>query len=524
MRLARAPFVDGPLEAIDHPWYELALREAWTDLSPLLVVAFIAALAVRRRVAPEDRRPMRGTAMLLGLHLVSLPLLGALAGYDLDAYRNVRLVSISFATMAGINIALALVFDGFLRWLELETPRILVDLIAAGAYVVACIAILSTRGVNLSGLIATSAVLTAVIGFSLQDTLGNLMGGLALQMDKSVQPGEWIELGDKSGRITEMRWRQTSIETRNWETIVIPNSVLAKSQITVLGRRQLAPVQLRRQLTFRVDFRYPPSRVTAVLSQAIGAAPIKGVAGLPRPDCVLSETAESYNIYTVRYWLTDFDRLEAVDSVVRTRIYFALRRADIPLSIPAQALFVTSETRERAERKAATRMEEKRMALRAVELFETLDEADIDELAGSLRYAPFSAGETLTRQGEDGSELFLVTSGKVGIRVSVDGADHEVATLEAGSFFGERSLMTGAPRSATTVALTDVVCYTLSKDALGAIIERRPELAETIAETLARREHELDEVRHQADDDLRSRAIQKEKSKLLGKIRGFFGI
>lgn len=514
----------GPLDAASATWLELALREAWIDLTPLLVIAFVAAVAVRRTVAPEDRRPMHGTAVLLGLHVSSLPLLGALAGYDLEAYRNVRLVSIALASLAGINIALALVFDGFLRWLRVETPRILSDLIAAGAYLIACFALLSTRGVNLSGLIATSAVLTAVIGFSLQDTLGNLMGGLALQMDKSIQPGEWIEFGDKTGRITEMRWRQTSIETRDWETIVIPNSLLAKSQITVLGRRQLAPVQLRRKLTFHVDFRYPPSRVTELLGRAISAAPIAGVAAAPQPDCILAETADSYNVYEARYWLTDFARLELIDSVVRTRTYFALKRAGIPLSIPAQAVFVTSETRERADHKAATRLEEQRMALRAVDLFDALDEEDIDELAGSLRFAPFAPGETLTREGEAGSELFLVTSGKVGIRVQVDGAEHEVATLEAGSFFGERSLVTGEPRSATTVALTDVVCYLLAKQALAAILERRPELAESVAETLARRELELDEVRRDADEYASKHLIQKEKSKILGKIRGFFGL
>src|SRR5205085_100624 len=82
-----------------------------------------------------------------------------------------------------------------------------------------------------------SAVLTAVIGFSLQDTLGNVMGGMAVQLDRSLAVGDWVRVGDVEGRVTQIRWRHTALETRNWDTVLIPNSLLARSQVTVLGRR-----------------------------------------------------------------------------------------------------------------------------------------------------------------------------------------------------------------------------------------------------------------------------------------------
>jgi small-conductance mechanosensitive channel len=507
-------------------WLHATVGEAWACFTPFLVVAFLVALVIARRAARagDTRLNLRGTAILLGLHVLSLPVLGLLASLGAGAYVDVRLVSITLATISGINIALALIFNGVLLYLHFETPRILSDVIAGAAYVAAAIVLLSTRGVNMSGLIATSAVLTAVIGFSLQDTLGNLMAGLALQMDKSIHPGEWITFREWSGRIVEMRWRQTSIETRDWETVVIPNSMLVKNEIVVLGRREMEPVQLRRNIRFNVDFRFKPPVVIDTCVAALGEAPMTGVAREPAPDCVLSKMEDSYNQYTVRYFLTDFGRLDVIDSLVRTRIFYALERAGIPLTIPAQAVFLTPDTDDRRARKAERRVSDRKTALHECDLFCHLGDDELAELAEAMHYAPFAPGEILTRQGDPGHELFLIAHGKVAVRVSVAGREHEVTTLEAGAFFGERSLMTGEPRSATAVALTEVLSYRLDKEALERVLKRRPEIAEELAEVLARRQQALASVRKGADGTGPQRALDQDKGKLLGKIRGFFGL
>lgn len=124
----------------------------------------------------------------------------------------------------------------------------------------AALTLLGRHGVDLSEIIATSAVVTAVIGFSLQDTLGNIMGGMALQLEQSIGVGDWVRVGEVEGIVREIRWRQTSIETRSWETVVVPNSALMKSQVTVLGRRQGQPRLHRISVEFNVDFRHPRRR------------------------------------------------------------------------------------------------------------------------------------------------------------------------------------------------------------------------------------------------------------------------
>src|SRR5262249_5033754 len=158
-----------------------------------------------------------------------------------------------------------------------------------------------------------------------------------------------VKVGDVRGRVAEIRWRYTAIETRNWETVIVPNGVLMKGQVVVEGRRSGQPVQLRRWLYFNVDFRYAPTDVIAAVNEAITAAPIERVAIHPSPNCVLMDLAESWGRYAVRYWLTDLAVDDPTDSAVRARIYFALKRAGIPLSMPAHAVFVTEENVERKQ-------------------------------------------------------------------------------------------------------------------------------------------------------------------------------
>jgi small-conductance mechanosensitive channel/CRP-like cAMP-binding protein len=507
-------------------WLSATLSEAWSDFTLLLVLGFVAAVAIRARNArsARSRASMKGTGFLLSLHLASLPLLGFLEVNDSPSYPTWRLVSITIATLAGITIGLAIVFDGFARWVRVDVPRIVQDVVAAGTFLVGGIFLLSAWGVNLGGLIATSAVLTAVIGFSLQDTLGNLMGGMTLQMEKSVRPGDWIQVGDRVGRVLEMRWRQTTIETRDWETIILPNSVLAKNQFTILGRRAGEAVQLRRKVKFDIDYRFIPNNVVRTVEEALRRAPIEGVAAEPQPDCVHSDMRGSFNSYTARYWLSDMQRDEPVDSQVRTRIFFALRRAGIPLNVPAHAIFMTSDSEERRERKERDQDLNREDVLRSAELFQELSSEEIDELADSLRYTPFSAGETMTREGSEGHDLYLVHRGQVSVRVGDKATEREVASLGPGTFFGERSLMTGEPRSATTVACSDVECYRLAKSDLERILRQRPALAEALAETLARRESELTTHRENLSREAKERHIASQKRQIVGKIRSFFGL
>ena len=478
---------------------------------------------------PRERRRIRvATAIFVLGFMGSLAAAGlaraSLAQPEDWFYITLRATSLFLYGIAIANLISIVLFDVVLAALHVRPPHIVRDLVLALAYIVLAFLNLSYHGANVTGLFATSAVITAVIGFSLADTLGNIMGGLALQMERTIAIGDWIRVNETEGRVREIHWRQTSIETRNWDTVVIPNSVLMRSQVLVLGRREGEPVQHRMWVHFHVDFRYSPTEVIDTIQAALRSEPIPNVAAEPQPNCVLIDFKESYAAYAVRYWLTDMAVDDPTNSIVRERIYFALRRANIPLSIPAHALFLTEDKEKRRDRKHHEEVERRIHALQKVDLFRSLKLEELTELAESLHVAPFARGESMTREGNQAHHLYLLTRGDAEVRLDgANGSDHTVvAKLKPGDFFGEMGLMTGAPRRATIVALSDAECYRLEKAAFDSILRKRPKMAQDISEVLARRNVELEAAKLGLDEEAKARRMHEQQGDLLHRIKHFF--
>ena len=106
-----------------------------------------------------------------------------------------------------------------------------------------------------------------------------IVGGVALQLDHSIHEGDWLQLPDGTqGRVRAIQWRHTVVETRNWDTVIVPNASLLAQNIVILGKRSGKRLQHRMWVYFNVDFRFSPSHVIDVVRDALAAAPIEGVA------------------------------------------------------------------------------------------------------------------------------------------------------------------------------------------------------------------------------------------------------
>jgi len=494
----------------------------WSSWTPVLVLTYVVTRALVRTWKVENYHMRAATTLLLG-HVVAFIIGAALATLD---YENTiaEVCALAFGLLAFLTLGMTAIFRAGLPRFGFTLPRILIDLLTAVLVVVVFIIVGKRAGFSVAGIITTSAVLTAVIGFSLQDTLGNVMGGLSLQMDKSVRVGDWITLGQGApvGQVTEIRWRYTAIETRNWETVIIPNGTLVKSQVVILGRKMGAPELWRRHVDFFVDFRTPPTQVIDAVTAAL-QDPVDRMATQPAPHVLFFGVRDSFANYAVRYWLADLAADDGTDSAVRVRIWFALRRAGIPLSIPASAIFLTHDTPEREERKQSRELDARREALGSVDLFSTLTPELRDGLADNLEYTPFASGETITQEGDHDDGLYMIIRGEAVVRIARDNEQREVARLKAGQFFGEMSLMTGEARTASVVAGTDLEAYRVAKAAFQKILRDTPTIADQIAEVLVSRRSALTAMRGERDEVRRSR-VENAKQDLLGKIRGFFGI
>jgi small-conductance mechanosensitive channel/CRP-like cAMP-binding protein len=505
------------------PFWSTLLERLWITLTPALVVAFVIVRWGASRSPRIERYHMRAATTLVVGHLIAL-VVGVAQSYFGYEHELAEVFSLSFELLAVVTLGTTAAFRLLLPRVGFVLPRILVDLVTFAGSLLVFVIVGRRAGFSVAGLITTSAVLTAVIGFSLQDTLGNVMGGLSVQLDKSIAVGDWITMvgtNQPVGRVTEIRWRYTAIETRNWETVIIQNGVHVKSQVMILGKRQGEPQLWRRNIEFFVDFRTPPSEVIDAVQAALRADQVPNTAKHPPPHVIFMGVRDSFAQYMIRYWLVDLASDDGTDSAVRVRMWFALRRANIPLSIPASSIFLTHETPEREDRKESREQARRIAALSSVDLFRTLDDELQRDLAAHLVYAPFARGEAVTREGDKDDGLYMIVSGEATVRIGSGAEAKDVARLVAGNFFGEMSLMTGEARTASVVAATDLVCYRVDKPAFQRVVNERPAVADRIAEILVMRRTALTSAREERDEVRRNR-VETAKQDLLGKIRSFF--
>jgi len=494
-------------------------------------VALVVVAGLLRLVPGAQRSRLRGGFLLFGLNLLVLAM-GAAIGERAGAAvaEGFTFAASLCSLLLGVHLAAIVVFDVVLRALHFRASGILHDLGIGTGYVVAIFWVMHHTGVNITGIVATSAVVTAVIGLSLQSTLGNVIGGLALHVDDSVREGDWIEFENKTqGQVKKVRWRHTVIETRDWDTLIVPNNQLVVQTIKILGRREGEPTQHRMWVYFNVDHRFPPREVIRVVDEALQSAPLPYVAKEPKPHVICHDFArdnrDSFVSYAARYWLTDVARTDNTSSTVRERIYAALQRAQIPLALPGAALFVSRDDSEKSERKLRRTLEARRASLKGVSLFANLDDTELTRLVESAKPAPFAPGEVITRQGAQAHWLYVLTSGEVDVLISAEGGtERRVATLKAPAFFGEMALTTGAAREATVVARGLVDCLRVDKDDFRALVAERPELASEVSRVLAERRVGLDAAREGLDEDAKNRRIANESSRILMTLKDFFAL
>ncbi|HRE17573.1 MAG TPA: mechanosensitive ion channel family protein, partial [Rhodocyclaceae bacterium] len=325
--------------------------------------------------------------------------------------------------------------------LPVSPPRILEDIVVMIGYLAWGMALLSRTGLELSSIVTTSAVITAVIAFAMQDTLGNILGGLALQLDSSIEIGDWVKIDDVSGQVIDIRWRYTAIRTRNGENVVIPNSQLMKGKVWLMGDRDRGAPNWRRWVHFNIGYEAPPTRVIAAIEQTLRAAAIANVAKEPAPNCVLMEFGPGYGHYAVRYWLSNPALDDPTDSAVRTHVFAAIQRAGWRLALPEETHYLVKENNayhaEIRHRELQRRMD----ALRNIPLFADLSDDERHQLAAHMVHAPFANGDVLTRQGAVAHWLYIITSGECEVvRERPQGSNQRLGLLHAGDVFGEMGL------------------------------------------------------------------------------------
>jgi len=441
----------------------------------LTTTAAISALTVNRLV----RRKLKLSLLLFGAYVV----VHLVVGLELapDAAVDEPLISIERLAFAAGLINLAVI--SFLNPLREDRvpdryPAILQDFIVIGLLVLVATLVFHDK------LLTTSAVSAVVIGFALQDTLGNAFAGLAIQSERPFNVGHWIRVGDFEGRVAEVTWRATKLRTKAGNFVVVPNNIVSKEAITNYSEPS---TQCRVEVEVGASYLASPNTVKSAIAEALANS--SRALKMPAPDVVLAAFDSSAINYRVRFWIQDYERDEAARDEVRSAIYYAFARHGIEIPWPIQVQYEKAWE----EQDPAAQVHERGRLLGGVDLFAGLSDEARREIAGAIRSRTFGDGESIVRQGEPGESMFIIASGRAVVALEPD--RREVATIEGGGYFGEMSLLTGEPRTATVIARGDTVVLEIGADLFRHLGMTSPQAIEQVGVAAAARRIELEKVR-----------------------------
>jgi small-conductance mechanosensitive channel/CRP-like cAMP-binding protein len=494
-------------------WMEQGSPDAFALLLALGLL-LVSALAVP---AAERRHVKLPLGLVLTYALVAA--VGSALGQESTAQRVASLVGFGLLAFASARLGGLLVLDVVLgRRFQRPLPKIIHDILQGLAYFAAGLVTLRRAGVEPGQLLTTSALLTAVVGLALQDTLGNLFAGLAVQAQRPFEVGDWLHLDNDArhiGRVVEVNWRATTIVTNDELVIVVPNGTIAKNPITNFSRPSKT---VRRTVLVQASYDAPPTRVRRVLTEAASSAP--GVLAHPPVSVVTQAFADSGIEYAVRYFLDDFQQRDVIDGGVRERIWFALRREHIEIPFPQR---VVHHRRAPTSDAHAPALDRRIDALARVDVLGVLTDEQRRAVAERAATRLFAAGETIVQHGEQSQELFVVLAGEVSVWLPGASVPIEVARLVPTQFFGEMALLTGEPRRATVRAATDCELLAIGHLALESVLHEAPEVVAELGRVLAARQSELDELEaERASEDVPG--TEERRSMFIGKIRRLFGL
>ena len=416
--------------------------------------------------------------------------------------------------IAVVRTASYLLFDViFLRRKGHEAPALLrapVSIILyAIFFVLICNRVLNS-GLGGIEILATSTVVSVIIGLALQDTLSNFFAGLSLHIEQPFHILDALKIGDMLGRVEAVTWRTTTLRTNNNTIIIFPNSKIARESMEIYPFGNLN----RRILRFPAPYSIPPQRVIELAQQTV--ASIANVAGEKTPRVRVGDFSDSVITYEILFWVKDFMLVHDIEAEIREHLWYIYRRNDIDIPYPMRHILL-----EQVETKSKAGEADHRSAIDSVEIFEPLSDEERDVIARSAVRHIYAPGELIFRKGDPGDSMFIINRGKVEVRLpGSNGSLQRVAVLENGNFFGEMALLTGEPRTADINALTEVEILEVRKSAIKQLLGENAQLAESLSLRLATRQAELQEYATESrEEQARARSVS-----ILGRMKRFFGV
>lgn len=509
-------FLKNFISGLKDPWLWLFVTIAVVLLFVILAVRFIA------RIAPFKNHQK----VIWAIDIVFIPsfvlctevVIKKIVGPDAESLiHNIGLASASILWLVAAwlltrGIKLFLWATTFKEKTGAESPLLVRSLVAAAIYVIALYGIwTSVFNREVTGLLVSTGIIAAVLGLALQNVLSDLFSGLAITIESPYRVGDWIELSNgKIGKVVDITWRSTRLLSLNNSIYVVPNNIAASSIIHNYDQPE-KPYAYWAYVS--VDADIPTTTVLQLLTEA--ALTCKSVLRHPLPTVRISDGTSQPFKYSVYVYFQDFPSHWAGRSDLFASIESQLSKAGIS---PAAVKYEVDMREAPVEK---VRKPDVLEHLRETHIFKPLSEDDIRTIADSCLVRTFHPGEMIIHKGDTDNSLFIISSGVVSILETDErGYSAELARLSTNDCFGEMSLLTGEPRSATVRSLTPVEAINVPKEAIEPVLKAKPELSAKLAQVMVDRRHETEKIIGERE---REHTDTPAKS-YLARIRAFFGL
>lgn len=373
-------------------------------------------------------------------------------------------------SLAGF-VRVFLIFEG-----QPHQGRLIQDLIVGMIYVGAALSVVAyVFSFPVGTLIATSGVFAIILGLALQSTLSDLFSGVALNINGSYEVGDWIKLGDGiEGRVLETNWRATHLLSSTNDLIILPNSSVAKANVTNLSRPDRGHGI---KLSVKLRPTASPSVIAGVMREVLLSS--NSILTSPPPSVAVKALEADAIEMELSFRVSDIAATGAAKNEIFDLIHRHARAAGLSFALAAGA--------DEAVPPAAPRPMVLRL-LDAVPLFASLTDEEKEKLAAATTRRSYRKGEVVAEQGAVMTTLMIVRSGVLVATRQEGAATTELRRLAPGDCFGEAGLLTGAGEAGTIRALTFVVLAEIGKEALVQLLRERPGLADELGTILAQHE------------------------------------
>src|SRR6266481_8675152 len=467
-----------------------------TERDAITVVVFIAtffvAVAIGRFL---KRRAKVRLGFLFRLFCLTLAFYAALAFYGVHApWRNhIGAAVILLSTALVVALVNRYVWDlYFEKKRHTLIPHFLREVVGGIIFLIALLFVLSSgyhAEAQLKGLLAGSGIVAIILGFAGQNFFAGIIGGISIQLNRPYKVGDWLQVGERFAEVMEINWRSTRLRTNDAIYLDIPNNEMVSHEIVNLHY----PTEVHAmRIRVGVEYKNAPNVVKDALSRAASTA--NGVLAQPKVKVFLVDFADFAVIYEIKFYMGNHSKINEINDAVRTNVWYELKRRSITIPFPIRTLQVQRKTALPGQEEQAEALS----ILRGEALFGCLSDEQLNHLVKQARLNTFGRGEPVIEEGSPGDSMFVLLRGAANVFVSKNGSTIQVASLGAGDCFGEMSLLTGEPRSATVRADADCYVMEIGKPVMAEVLRDAPSCLEKLSQLLAQRKLETEGVLKEA--------------------------